>query len=139
MVNAQTVVRGIKNGLSVTWELGKVMVPIYFVITFLKYTPVLPWIARQFAPVMQLMGLPGEASLALVFGFVMNIYASIGVIASLDMTVRQVTIIASVLLICHSLPVETAISKKTGVRVMPLLALRLGLGLIVGILLNLVI
>ncbi|NLT94292.1 MAG: nucleoside recognition protein, partial [Clostridia bacterium] len=35
---------GIKDGLETTWELAKVIVPVYFIITFLKYTPVIKWL-----------------------------------------------------------------------------------------------
>ncbi|MEW5922195.1 MAG: nucleoside recognition domain-containing protein [Bacillota bacterium] len=137
MINHLTLVRGLRNGVSVTWELAKAIVPVYLIVTFLKYTPVLPWIARAFTPLMRLAGLPGEASLALVLGFVVNIYAAVGAIVSLSLTPKQITVIATIILLAHSLPVETAVSKKSGIEVLPILAIRLGLGFTCGVILNL--
>lgn len=139
MVKADTCRRGLANGIWVLWELTKVTIPIYIFITFLKHTPVLPWVADQCAPFMSLVGLPGEASLALIMGYCLNLYAAIGVILSLDLTTKQITIIASMLLFAHHLFLESAIAKKTGVKVSGLVALRLGLSFLSGVFLNLVI
>lgn len=122
-----------------TLDLAKTIVPVFIFVTFLKHTPVLPWLARLVEPLMGLMGLPGEASLALVFGMGVSFYAGLGAIVSLDLTAKQMTVIGSVLLIAHSLPVETAVSKKTGVAAIPLLAMRMGLAFLCGIGLNLII
>lgn len=138
MISHLTVLRGLRNGLSVTWELAKAIIPVYLIVTFLKYTPVLPWIAKAFTPLMRLLGLPGEASLALVFGFVLNIYAAVGAIVSLDLTPKQITVISGIILLAHSLPVETAVSKKSGIKVIPILTIRLVLGLACGMVLNLI-
>ena len=130
-------VRGYRKGLDMTLDLAKTIVPVYIFVTFLKHTPLLPWLAQLVEPLMGLMGLPGEASLALIFGMSVSFYAGLGAIASLDLTAKQITVIGSVLLIAHSLPVETAITKKTGVAALPLLAMRVGLAFLCGIGLNL--
>ena len=131
-----TVKQGFKNGIKVTWELAQVVEPVYILITVLKYTPVLPWISKHMEPVMHIIGLPGEASVPLVLGYLVNIYAAIGAMTPLNLTGKQITIIAAVLLLAHSLPVETAINKKTGVRVTALVALRLLVGFLLAVGLN---
>lgn len=133
------VIRGCRKGVGLTLNLAKTIVPVYIFVTFLKYTPVLPWLSTMLEPLMGLMGLQGESSLVIVFGMGVSLYAGLGVIASLDLTAKQMTVIGSVLLIAHSLPVETAITKKTGVAAMPLLIMRLGLAFLCGIGLNLII
>ncbi|MFZ5688530.1 MAG: nucleoside recognition domain-containing protein [Bacillota bacterium] len=133
------IIRGCRKGFDMTLDLAKTIVPVFIFVTFLKHTPVLPWLARLVEPLMGLMGLPGEASLALVFGMGVSFYAGLGAIVSLDLTAKQMTVIGSVLLIAHSLPVETAVSKKTGVAAIPLLAMRMGLAFLCGIGLNLII
>jgi len=52
------------------------------------------------------------------------------------MTPKQVTIIATMLLLSHNLFVETAVSQKSGVGVWSLVALRLTAALLSGIFLN---
>lgn len=130
---------GTLKGLKTTWTLAKVIVPIYIIVTILKYTPVIGWIAILFEPVMQLFGLPGEAAIAMVMGNLLNLYAGIGVMATLPLTMKQITIMAVMLSFSHSLLVETAVSKRVGVSIPMILSVRMGLAVISGILLNLTI
>lgn len=130
---------GTQKGLKTTWTLAKVIVPIYMIITILKYTPVIGWIAILFEPVMQLFGLPGEAAIAMVMGNLLNLYAGIGVMATLPLTMKQITIMAVMLSFSHSLLVETAVSRRVGVSIPMILLVRLGLAVLAGILLNLTI
>lgn len=138
MVGMETFKRGVSNGLLVSWELAKITVPIYAAVTIFKHTPVLPWVASHCAPALELVGLPGEASLALVLGYVINLYAAIGAILSLGLTPEQISIIAIMLLLAHSLPVECAVARRTGVSGALMLAIRLGLSIGSGLLFNLI-
>lgn len=133
-----TLKRGFMSGLSVTWELCKILVPIYFIVTFLKHTPVVDMISKSFAPVMGIFGLPGEAAIALVLGNVVNLYASIGAIASLSLTIKELSILAIMLSFSHSLLVETALAKKIGLSAIKVIAVRVGLAVVSGIVFNLI-
>ncbi|HOB11965.1 MAG TPA: nucleoside recognition domain-containing protein [Syntrophomonadaceae bacterium] len=133
-----TILRGTKNGLLITWELARVVIPVFFCVTILKYTPVLPWISQHMVPIMKLLGLPGEAALPLVLGYFLNIYAAIGAMLPLGPSVREITIISVMLLLAHSLPMEAAVAKQTGVPVAGLILLRITLSFISGYLFNLV-
>jgi hypothetical protein len=139
MVNIDTIKRGTKNGFNTVIDLGKVIIPVYFIVTILKYTQVLNYIATWFEPIMKVFGLPGEAAVVLVLGNVLNIYAAIGAISSITLTAKQITIIAVMLSFSHTLPVETAVSKKVGVSVAVVLVIRIGLAIISGLILNLII
>jgi hypothetical protein len=130
--------RGVLKGLTVTVELAKIVVPVYILVTFFKYTPVLGYIARGAQPVMKMVGLPGEASVAIVLGYFTNLYAAIGAIASLKLSPKEITIIATMLLIAHSLPMETAVTKKTGVSGTAMVTIRVVLSLAAGALLNVI-
>ncbi len=132
MLTVATLTRGLKKGLSITWELSKVIVPVYFIITIFKYTPVMGWIARIMEPVMHMAGLPGEASLPLVLGMFLNIYAAIGAILPLGLNTKEITIIAAMLLMAHSLPMEAAISKKSGAKVASLVLVRIVMAFVIG-------
>lgn len=121
------------------WELSKMIIPIYMIITVMKHTFLLELFANIFAPLMQIFGLPGEATIVLILGNMLNLYAGIGAIASLHLTVKQITILAVMLSFSHSLIVETAICKKVGVNFSITLTIRIGLAILSGILMNLII
>src|SRR5699024_12500525 len=67
---------------SLAWTLGKIVFPITIAVTILQYTPILPWFIDVVAPLMGLIGLPGEAAMPLVLGNALNLYAAIGAIVS---------------------------------------------------------
>ncbi|NLB53204.1 MAG: nucleoside recognition protein [Syntrophomonadaceae bacterium] len=136
MLTVSTFTRGLRNGLRITWELGVVIVPVYIAVTILKYTPALNWIAELMKPVMHIVGLPGEASLPLVLGAFLNIYAAIGAVLPLAMNTKEITIIAAMLLLAHSLPLEGIVSKKSGAKVSTLIITRLISAFGAGLLFN---
>lgn len=124
---------GIKKGLETTWLLAKVIVPVYIIVTIINSTPLIDWITVLFEPLMGIFNLPGEAAIVLVLGNVLNLYAAIGAMQVIDLTVLQVTIIAIMLSFSHSLLVETAVVKKLGFKVSHALIIRIGLAIIAGI------
>ena len=123
--HGQITIDGFFRGLESYWILVKIMLPVYFIVTFLKFTPVLPAIANFFSPYMQIFGLPGGAALAIVLGNAVNLYAAMAVIATLGLSSQQVTILAVMLGICHSLPMEVTITQKMGTKYMALMFIRL--------------
>ncbi|MCT4618527.1 MAG: nucleoside recognition protein [Marinisporobacter sp.] len=123
---------GIKKGIETTWMLGKIIIPVYIFITILKHTPVLDWISRIFEPLMGLFHLPGEAALVLVLGNALNLYAALGAIKAISLTPMQITTIGIMLSFSHSLFVETAVVKKLDANIGKVIALRVGLALVVG-------
>ncbi|WP_425449677.1 nucleoside recognition domain-containing protein [Dethiothermospora halolimnae] len=135
----RTIKNGFMNGLKTTWMLTKIVVPVYFFVTFLGYTPVLDWISDILAPIMGIVGLPGEASIVLVMGNMVNIYAALGAVASLTLGAKEITILAVMLSFSHSLFMETAVAKKTGISVILVLLTRFSLAIASGVILNIVI
>ncbi|CCQ96847.1 putative integral inner membrane protein [[Clostridium] ultunense Esp] len=123
----ETIINGLKSGLRTTWVLGKVVFPITFLMTLLSHTPVLGWIISFFKPIMGWIGLPGEAAIPLVLGNALNLYAGIGAMLSLPLTVKSVFILAMMLSFSHSLPIETTLAKKVGVNPWLMLGTRLTL------------
>ncbi len=138
MDTAATFKRGFFNGLALAAEMVKVIVPFYLLVELLRYLGVITLIGRACGPVMGLFGLPGESALALIAGYTANMYAALAVLTPLHLSYRDVTTIALMLGISHSLPVETSVTRKTGVNAWFLLLVRLVLSLVVGILLNLI-
>lgn len=130
---------GFIKGLITLWSLTKIVVPVYFFVTFLKMTPILDYISNWMAPAMNLIGLPGEASVVLVLGNFINLYAAIGAITSLSLTIKQITILSVMLSFSHSLFLESAVCKKTGVSLIVVVSIRVSLAIISGLVLNLII
>lgn len=131
-------IMGAKKGLETTLKIGKILVPIYFIVTFIKYTPIINYIAIVFKPIMHLVGLPGEAALPFVVGNAINLYAGIGAILALTLTPKEITIISVMLCFSHSLFLETALCKKIGVSATFMVVLRQILAFIAGIILNII-
>lgn len=133
-----TLAKGLKTGLMTTWTLGKVIFPITLVVNILQFTPVLPWVIALISPIMGIFGLSGDAAIPLVIGNVLNLYAAIGAILSLELTVKEVFILAMMLSFSHNLFVESIVATKVGVKMWVILAVRLGLAITAGIVINLV-
>ncbi|KAB3526344.1 nucleoside recognition domain-containing protein [Alkaliphilus serpentinus] len=127
---------GFKKGLETTWMLGKIIIPVYFIITILKHTVIINWIADAFRPIMALFNLSGEAAIVLVLGNVLNLYAAIGAIKAIELSPLEVTVIAMMLSFSHSLLVETAVTKKLGISGFKVVAVRLMLAIASGVILG---
>lgn len=125
--------KGLIKGLETTWLLVKITLPIYIAVSLLGATPVLGWTASLFQPVMGLFGLPGEASIILVLGNTLNLYAAIGAIKAMSLSTGQITTLAIMLSFSHNLPVETVVARKLGLKALPVVGLRLGLATISGL------
>jgi hypothetical protein len=131
-----TLKKGFYDGLSLTWEMIKIIVPYYFAVELIKYLGLIKVVGGLFRPIMNIFGLPGESALAIIAGYTTNLYAAIAVIKPLNLSPRDITIMAVMLGISHSLPVETVITKRTGVNAWFLLLVRMGLSCLVGIAMN---
>ncbi|OED31322.1 hypothetical protein BHE17_01540 [Planococcus maritimus] len=132
-----TMKNGLKAGLKTTWSLGKIIFPITLLVTMLQFTPVLPFIIDLVAPVMGIFGLSGEAAVPLVLGNALNLYAGIAGILSLELTVKEVFILAVMLSFSHNIFIETGVALKVGVRLWIVLVVRFGLAALSAFLINL--
>lgn len=130
--------RGTCKGLQTMLILVKIIVPVTFVLVALDKMGWLVSVAALFAPFLKLFGLPGEAALPLLLGFFVNIYAAMGAIAVLTLSAREITVIALMILTCHSLLMESPVLKFTGLPSIASSLLRMGAAFFFGFLLNLV-
>jgi hypothetical protein len=124
----------------ISLELYKIMIPIIIVVKVLQELGLIVWLARPLAPVMHLVGLPGEMGLVWATALVNNIYGSMIVFVSLagqhDLSVAQVTVLGVMILVAHGLPVELQIVRKSGPRIGFQAVLRIGGALTLGWLLS---
>lgn len=128
--------RGLLVGLQTTWTLGKIIFPITVIVTIISHTPLLEMIAAWLAPVMGMIGLSGEAAIPLVLANFLNLYAGIGAILTLDLTVKEVFILAIMMSFSHNLFIESAVASHVGVRMSVILAVRVGLALFAAFLIH---
>lgn len=128
---------GVASGLWTTWVLGKVIFPVTLAVSILQYTALYDILLSGLTPVMGLLGLPNEAAIPLTLGNLLNLYAAIGAMLTMDLTVKQVFIIALMLSFSHGLPVETAICRKIGVSVALVVSFRIALAVAAAVAVNL--
>lgn len=120
------------------WWIFKITTIVSFIMFLLKYTGILTWIAAAVSPVFHIFGLPGDAALAYVSAYFINIYSGIAVISTLDLTIRQITILGTMNLAAHAMVAETAIQKKTGAPIVYVVFIRTLASITLGIVMNLV-
>ena len=126
------------RALKTIWWIFKITATVSFIMFLLKYTGILTWIATAVSPVFHIFGLPGDAALAYVSAYFINIYSGIAVISTLDMTVRQITILGTMNLAAHAMVAETAIQKKTGTPIIHMVIVRTLASITLGIVMNLI-
>ncbi len=97
-----------------TLWLLKIMLPISLLVRLLQYYGVIAWLAQYLDVVFQYMGLPGASAIAFLTGASVTTYASLAVMLSMELTLREATIISIMVLICHALPLESAVISRVG-------------------------
>jgi len=133
---ALSIKNGFISGVKCCWFLIKVIIPVYLFITVLKHTPAMDWLTAMFAPFMGVFGLPGEAALPIITGFVLDDYGAIAAIKAVGLSGYSVLIVAVMTLITHSLFVEGAIVRKLGLRVTFFTTYRLIATVVMGLAFN---
>jgi hypothetical protein len=120
-------------------ELFVIMIPVVIGVKLLQELGAVPYLALPLTPLMALVGLPPEMGLVWATALLNNIYSAIIVFLTLDtsaLTQAQVTVLATLILVAHNLPVELSIARKSGARLRFQLLARFGGALVLGGLLN---
>ncbi|MDD2594445.1 MAG: nucleoside recognition domain-containing protein [Bacteroidales bacterium] len=116
----------------------KITIGVSFAMMLLKYFNLLPYISDAVSPFFKYFGLPGDASLAYVSGYFVNVYSAIAVISTLDLDVRAITILSTMILCSHSMVLEIAVLKKTGSSGVRMVIIRTFAAFFLGFMLNLI-
>lgn len=123
----------IKTSIKSIWIILKLIIPIYIIADILFYYNTLQYVSFLVEPITTMIGLPPEASLSIISGMFLNVYASVAFAAPLDLTIHQWSILAVYIGICHSLIVEGVIMRKIGLSNFYSYSLRIIIGFIVAI------
>lgn len=125
------------QSITTSIKIFKIMIPVSIIVKILQETGLIVYIGDALAPLMSVMGLPGEMGLVWASAMLGNIYAGIITYFTIDinLTVAQVTVLSTVILIAHTLPIELAITQKAGVKAITAFFFRFIFGFIAGVIL----
>ncbi|MFO7765182.1 MAG: nucleoside recognition domain-containing protein [Pelovirga sp.] len=137
----QAVAELFRDAVRTSLMLFKIIIPISIVTRFLQQWGIVDQFGILLGPVMEVVGLPGQMGLVWATAMVTNIYGGMVVFASLapglELTVAQVTVLGTMVLIAHALPVELRIAQKAGTRFRSTALIRVLGALLLGWLLHL--
>ena len=122
---------------STKWLL-KLMIPISLAVTLMQHFGILTWIATWINPLFVHFGLPGESAVAFISGATAGTYAGIAAMMSIPLTMKQASILALMIALCHALPMECAVNRKTGSSFWKMGAIRIVMALVCALILNII-
>jgi len=129
---------GLAKGVRTSWELLRIIVPVYLGVAIFIRTPLMDWLSVVVEPLMAVFALPAEAAIPVTLGFVSGLYAAIGAVASLSLTAKEILTIAVILSFAHNLFVESAVTHRLGIPFGVVVAMRLGLAIVGGLAIRLI-
>lgn len=136
-----TCARILQETFSIYLTLLKILVPTLIIVKVLEIMGATAVLGAWLGPLMALIGLPESAGLVWATTLLTNIYTGMVVFASLaeqqSLTVAQVSVLGTLMLIAHALPFEGAVAKKAGVPWWFTLLLRIGGALLLGAMVHL--
>ena len=115
--------------VTVSWALFRVMIPTLILVKIAQETGLVYWLSLAFDPITQFIGLQKELTIVLTTTILTNPYAGLMVLASngipSNFSVAQASILASFMLFTHAIPVELAISRQAGAKIIFLALIRI--------------
>ncbi|MCF8107741.1 MAG: hypothetical protein K9J81_01990 [Desulfohalobiaceae bacterium] len=130
----------LQEAFQICWKLSRIMIPVMVVVKILVELGWVSYLALPLRPAMQLVGLPAEMGLVWATAMLDSYYSSIVVLLSLSETVplsvAQMTVLGSMILICHGLPVEVKIAQASGNRFVFQVLIRLVCAFCLGFILH---
>lgn len=106
--------RAVRPSVRTTLWLLKIMIPISLAVRLMQYYGVIAWLAQFLNPVFLHLGLPGASAIAFLTAASVTTYAGLAVMLSMELTMREATILAIMATLCHALPLESAVVRKVG-------------------------
>jgi hypothetical protein len=123
----------VRRGLHTCWVLFRVTIPTFVIMELLRRLGAIHAIGEACAPVMRLFRLPGEASVPLLLGYLVNVYSAAAALGSLGLGAGPVLLLGLMVGLSHSLVVETVVLRAARASAPALLLYRLAMSLLVGL------
>lgn len=131
----------LKESAGISLKLLKIMLPISIIVKIGSNFGMIEILSKALKPLMGIIGLSGEMGIVWATALITNIYGGILVLFTLSQnntfTVAEITIVATIILFAHSLPVELKVISETGAKPWKILCVRVSCAIISGIFLNL--
>jgi len=131
----------LKESASISLKLLKIMLPISILVKIGSNFGMIDLLSKALKPLMGVIGLSGEMGIVWATALITNIYGGILVLFTLaqnnTFTVAEITIVASIILFAHSLPVELKVISETGAKPWKILCIRVSCAIISAMFLNL--
>ena len=128
------------DALQVYGKLLKVLVPALLVVKVLQSVGAVDLLGRLLSPAMGLVGLPDMLGVVWAATLLTNLFTGLAVFfevaAHTTLSVEQITVLGTLMLIGPSLPVEGAVARRAGVPWSMTIALRVGGALVLAALLH---
>lgn len=128
--------RAVKPAFKTTLWLLKIMIPISLAVRLMQYYGIIAWLAQFLNPVFQYLGLPGASAIAFLTAASVTTYAGLAVMLSMELTLREATILAIMATLCHALPPESAVVKRVGSNPFTMALLRIAAAFLAALYLN---
>ncbi|MCV2402242.1 hypothetical protein OFY17_05000 [Marinomonas sp. C2222] len=122
------------------WGLIKIMVPVLIIVRVIELLGWVTVLGKAISPLMIWFGLPGDMGLVWMTAMTSNLYSAMAVFYQLggaeQLTVAQVSVLSTMMLIAHGLPVEGSIAAATGTKLWFALCFRIGGAMLMGVILH---
>lgn len=129
-----------REAVHVSVGLFKIMIPILILVKTLQELGWIAYLALPLEPLMGIVGLPSEMGLVWATAMVNNIYGAAVVFLTLapehTLSVAQVTVLSTLVLVAHALPIEVRIAQESGNRFLFQALMRVGGALLLGVILH---
>lgn len=134
------VIDTVKDATRISMDLFKIMIPVVIAVKILQEFNLINYLAAPLAPVMKLVGLPGEMGLVWATALINNIYSGLIVFLSLaqdqPLSAAQTTVLGTMILVAHSMPVELRVVQSSGPKLGFQLLIRMSAAFLMGLILN---
>ena len=127
---------GFFKAIKTVLMLLKIVLPVYALVVIFRYSPGMPFLQDVFSPAMKLFHLPGEGIIPIITGAFTDEYGTIAVLNQLTLTTAQITTVAMIVLVAHTIPVEAAIAQKIGLNFVKFTILRIIMAICIGMLIG---
>ena len=125
-----------------SFTLFKIIIPVSIIVKLLDMYGLVDIIGKSLSPIMNLVGVPGDFGIVWGTAMVTNLYG--GMIAFFNLSlvnsysIAEVTVLACMMLVAHTLPVEVRIAQKAVVRARFTILLRVSCAFSLGMILSFV-
>ncbi len=130
----------VKNIFEITYELFRIMIPTLIIVKILQELGFVDVLNNLLSPLMFLVGLPEEIGIVVTTTILTSPYTGLAVLAGLPLenglTSAQASVLGLLILFAHSLPIESLICRRAGVRIRATIFVRLILGFLFCVMLN---